>query len=381
MSQKIMASNFSNQFSIPQLTSIRFFAALWIVFLHYSMFLDVSNKINFGVVLPLIQSGYLGLDMFFALSGYVIYFGYNQLFSGNLEQRNIINFLAYRFIRLYPTYLLTLFVIFILYKHQDITPFVENFGNFSTYELVLCALMIQSWGMLVKWTWNIPAWTVSTEWLLYIFSPIFFLIIKKFSTRTLAFTLLFLILLLSFLTYHLKGFLLMSAMQYGIIRGTIEFLIGAIFCNITLSKKNDIFYDYCYLFIIAAIIFVIYITKNSPFIVAPLAVISVLILAKTEGFVKNFLSLKIFNYLGFISYPIYLLQFAFQNIANIFYEHISLTYKPPHLLFFFATIITLLITSIIIYEVFDKPSRVFLKALYKKTTQFLNKRNHKKSNI
>ena len=52
--------------NIRPLTSLRFFAAMWVVLFHYWPKLDV------GFTPTLVEKGYLGVELFFTLSGFIL---------------------------------------------------------------------------------------------------------------------------------------------------------------------------------------------------------------------------------------------------------------------------------------------------------------------
>jgi peptidoglycan/LPS O-acetylase OafA/YrhL len=64
---------------IPALTSLRYCAAIWVVFYHFSHFTDAVALQEF----PLITSGYLGVDFFFILSGFVLTHVYQPQMTWN----------------------------------------------------------------------------------------------------------------------------------------------------------------------------------------------------------------------------------------------------------------------------------------------------------
>lgn len=78
----------------------RFFAALWVVLFHYSFNGIANGKItSITHIAPLIEItkyGYLGVELFFMISGYVIFFSANN--------RSAANFAVSRAIRLMPCY-------------------------------------------------------------------------------------------------------------------------------------------------------------------------------------------------------------------------------------------------------------------------------------
>lgn len=340
---------------IKQLTGIRFFAAIWIVILHYYMFLKVSFFINFKLFVPLIKTGYLALDIFFVLSGYVIFLGYSSKFKSQLKLSNILKYWLYRIIRLYPLYIITLFIILTLYHLGLLTQFVENFGAFTIEEFIFCIFLIQSWNILEKWTWNIPSWTVSTEWALYLLSPFFINIIQRLNKYSLIFIILSLILLDGALGYFINGFLITDAMQWGIYRGMIEFCIGAIFYELAKNINPSKYFDVIFSISCIAIVALSYFNPNK-FLLVILTILSILSLTKANGSVKKFLSLKLINYLGLVAYPLYLLQFTFQNISNELVMHESFLLKF-HTLFFWITILILILIACIFHTFIDVPLR------------------------
>ena len=82
----------------PLIDILRIFAAFLVVFYHYlfrghaadSM---MSTNFPFG---ELLKYGYLGVDLFFIISGFVI--------TKSIENRSLKQFIIARFIRLYPIY-------------------------------------------------------------------------------------------------------------------------------------------------------------------------------------------------------------------------------------------------------------------------------------
>ena len=79
---------------LKPLTSIRGLAAIWVVFFHYNRTFELS------------QMGYLGVDLFFILSGFIISYVYMDKFSSSeLVSKNIKRFLALRLARIYPLHI------------------------------------------------------------------------------------------------------------------------------------------------------------------------------------------------------------------------------------------------------------------------------------
>jgi peptidoglycan/LPS O-acetylase OafA/YrhL len=84
---------------VNEIDLLRFFAALSVVFFHYSFrgfAADAMSVMPYPLLAPVSKYGYLGVELFFMISGFVILMTAE---SGNLRR-----FLISRFVRLYPTF-------------------------------------------------------------------------------------------------------------------------------------------------------------------------------------------------------------------------------------------------------------------------------------
>src|SRR5579859_6972491 len=82
------------------LTGLRSFAAVNIVFFHF------SNPLWFGPLAPVVNAGYASVSFFILLSGYVL--AYNYAARARAGTLDVVRFYKARFTRLYPIYLLSL---------------------------------------------------------------------------------------------------------------------------------------------------------------------------------------------------------------------------------------------------------------------------------
>ena len=86
--------------NLPALTGLRCFAALNIVFFHF------SNPKWFGPFAPIVDNGYTSVSFFLLMSGYILAYNYaDRAAVGQLSARN---FWIARLSRLYPVYLFAL---------------------------------------------------------------------------------------------------------------------------------------------------------------------------------------------------------------------------------------------------------------------------------
>lgn len=145
---------------LPALDSLRFLAALDIVFFHF------SNPQWFGSFTPIVNSGYTAVSFFFLLSGFILAYNYDERArAGRLKATN---FWVARFSRLYPVYVLSLVIslgMLMLEWHA------RSHGQFAL-GMILTPLMLQGWSPSLSTFWNTPAWAMSTEAFFYLIFPV-----------------------------------------------------------------------------------------------------------------------------------------------------------------------------------------------------------------
>lgn len=66
---------------IFQFDGLRGIAAIWVVLFHYLFFLNASKGLTLGYFQSIVEKGYLGVDIFFILSGFIIAYNYASCFS------------------------------------------------------------------------------------------------------------------------------------------------------------------------------------------------------------------------------------------------------------------------------------------------------------
>lgn len=126
---------------IRALTGVRGVAALVIVVYHFGKFrLDPSSNITVWSV----PHGYLPVDMFFMLSGFVMGYVYRDAFLSD-PWRNYKTFLIKRIARLYPAYI----AIGALYSLKIAAGLTgeETFARFDLFDAIGNLLMLVGWGL------------------------------------------------------------------------------------------------------------------------------------------------------------------------------------------------------------------------------------------
>lgn len=151
--------------SVPALTGIRIVAALAVYASH------VGPPHNSPTWLKdLFESGYMGVTIFFTLSGFVLTINYFERLS-HPTGRYLWRYLVARFARIYPLYILVLLFIMV-HEHA--------FGGSISgwWEHVLA---IQTWNPSVYQAYSLdgPEWSIGVEFFLYACFPVLVLMLAR----------------------------------------------------------------------------------------------------------------------------------------------------------------------------------------------------------
>ena len=140
-------------------TGLRAFAAVNIVFFHF------SNPQWFGFLAPIVNAGYASVSYFILLSGYVL--AYNYAGRARAGKLDVWRFYKARFTRLYPIYLLSLFM---AWRMIPVEYGAHSHAMFWT-GMILAPLLLQGWIPEIATFLNTPAWTMSAESFYYLLFP------------------------------------------------------------------------------------------------------------------------------------------------------------------------------------------------------------------
>ena len=157
---------------IPNLTPLRGFAALMVVVYHFEELVAMIVRPETSMI---IRKGYLMVDLFFVMSGFVMLHVYGSSFGKAISWLAFTRFIKARFARLYPLHLFTLLlpIAFFYGTHQPPSP-IENPAAIPTH-----LLLLQSFGIHNIFTWNVPSWSISAEWWAYMLFPLLAFLLGK----------------------------------------------------------------------------------------------------------------------------------------------------------------------------------------------------------
>ena len=306
----------------PEIDGLRAIAIISVVIYHAKI--PFQNSI-------FLTGGYLGVDIFFVISGYLI----SHIIFQEFKQKKKIsfsNFYQRRIRRIVPM-LITVLLVSSILSVQFLMP--KDLIEFSKSVLYASSLISNFFFFLSEVRYGaeigllkplLHTWSLSVEGQFYLFFPFFFYLILRFYKKNL-FIILFLIFLFSMTAAHFGSAIFSFDIFnfYSIHTRIWELLLGSLVAYLHIFKqieKNK--YSNILKFIsLSLIIFsVIYFDENIPhpslFTLIPAVSTSVIILfGQTEDSISKLLSLKFIVFIGLISYSLYLWHFPLFAFARI----------------------------------------------------------------
>jgi peptidoglycan/LPS O-acetylase OafA/YrhL len=208
---------------IGALTGLRGVAAIWVLLFHICKILLVLGlwpeltQMLWNIAGP----GYIGVDMFFVLSGFVLAYNYPSV-SLNTEY---LLFLRKRLARIYPVHVTVLIVAALL------AGFLWLFGlrswqpdQFKLVDLLANLTLTQSWFGAPLESWNLVSWSISAEWFAYLAFPIVLVVARSLKGVSAAVTAIMALYLVWFLALRLYSGTAWAPMP--LLRVGIEFASG-----------------------------------------------------------------------------------------------------------------------------------------------------------
>jgi len=258
---------------------------------------------------PLVREGYVFVDFFFVLSGFVIAHAYGARLNGGGQ---FVEFLVRRIGRLWPLHIAVLTVLVsldcVLYVlHLSIAGKPPFSGEHALDLLGPNALLIHSWGL--GWlSWNTPSWSISAELFAYIvFGAVVLMLGKRSSWLAAA---------IVAVTWFFSLVLVRADLPlYGLLpslRGTCDFFAGVlVYAAFTKTGRPDwtrILGTWLEIAAVAAVVCYLQFVSRmemTPWAM-PIFVAAIYIFAAERGALSTVLKSAPLQLLGLISYSIYL---------------------------------------------------------------------------
>lgn len=341
---------------IPGLNGLRAIAAIMVVVYHWTQpFVEKAPYLKYFIL-----NGNFGVNIFFVLSGFLITTillkeKSKYLSESGNKKRTIINFYARRFLRIFPIYYITLFLLFLI----KLPGFSGNLFFYITYTENFNIFLNSSWDSFCH------TWSLAVEEQFYLIWPFFILFTSKDKLLPILFT----FILIGPIFSIFQTYIMRNALNAFILTPSCfdAFGIGALLAYFYTNDSLDIIKKNVKILLPISILFFIY------WHVAPtgghfqyfkrinesVIACALILFCLSKNYVRyrnKLLENKVMYHLGLVSYGIYLFHYSIPYLygalnVNLWGVNNQLTIFMDYLIMFLA----LIMFSIFSYYILEKP--------------------------
>ncbi len=344
---------------------LRGVAALLVVFYHLQFGTDYW--LGFETATHFFGQSYLMVDLFFILSGFIISFT-AMPDNRRMTRAECIRFFQMRVARIFPLHVFCLlylsaffaaFAFYVMWQGQPIDQL--RWSPAGAFSFLRELLLLHAWGGEHSPTWNVPSWSISAEFLAYLCFPI---LVALFLIKRVE--LIFAAMAVGFFCYigsttgdldiiaGLSGLRCLSGFVLGMLvfkyRGLMEALSNTQLTVIQIVSAVAAFY------VLAA-------DKNDVLAI-PAFTLFVAATWSDRGVIAKWLGAQTFQFLGKISYSIYLNHFCLIQILSFFWsrlgENLPLDPWIIRTLWLSLVVMVTLISSAMTFRWVEQPTRRYL---------------------
>lgn len=342
--------------------SIRGLAAWLVVFLHSIALINSAMPQATPFFFRFIEQGYLAVDFFFVLSGFIIFINYYEKFGSNFRHNSVI-FFWNRISRIYPVHATMLVAYLILamafnyFSESKTAP-----SGYTVSSFWQSVFLVHAWTG-TPLTWNVPSWSISAEWFVYLLFPFIAVFFQARIHGIIAHLLAAAVVLLTIcVIYSLFGISSLGTFTYPtpLVRALLEFLMGAIAGSLFI---HHIGYLVACRKLIAAMIVglgaVIFFFKLPNFATVPLLFfLFVVYLSIDTSWIAKILSNRFLVYIGEISYSTYMVHYFIYDVFKAGWIRDGQPVTIVHLIISFLAV---LIFSILMHRFVELPAQKHLR--------------------
>jgi peptidoglycan/LPS O-acetylase OafA/YrhL len=341
---------------LPTLTGLRGIAALAVLFYHIrgamTGFLPDQG-------IAVLAQGYLAVDLFFVLSGFVLWWNYGAQF-GEQGIRAAPHFIVRRFARIFPLHLailsaMALFAMALVLSGRD------PGAQYRFDALPAHYFLVQNWGLGDRLAWNDPAWSISAEWAAYLVLALTGGWLARWRIGAWRFPLLALALAAGVGWWFAatgRNSIGDDIPATGLIRCLVEFGLGIFLCQWWTGQRGQphgttIIYATAFGLVGASTLLLIG-ARSQPAAV-PLFMAAVVILAlQASTAPRPLMSGRVAQWLGDISYAVYLSHFFLWILFKLFFVEDPALVHPAMIL---AFVLLTLAVSQVLHSGLEVPGR------------------------
>lgn len=332
---------------------------MWVILHHLTgpgMMLEAWASGTPDALQAIFRSGYLAVQTFFILSGFVLARGYT---NAKWDGAGLKRFFMARFARVYPVYALSLLVV-----GRFIIETLERNNRTFAQKLTLLAdyvFLLLGWLTPRGVGWNTPAWSLSCEFVFYLCFPLLFVWLRRGSALRLS--------IAAFLAMATPILLAHAGVpaQWKPAHHLSDFLAGIVAAKLyeklpAWSGRGAWLYAPSLASVLALIVYPHVLDGTIADLntaLRPLNVLLLIGLALNGGWIARWLSTHAVDYLGQASYSMYILhvpllwwytRYAFHKMGSAPHGAASLT--------FLAFVV---VVSIAAFELVEKPANNLLR--------------------
>lgn len=360
--------------NIESLTPLRGIAALLVAVFHFQIYFIRFTSPQESMF---IDKGYLMVDLFFIMSGFLIMHVYKEDFAKSVRGTSYLKFIRARFARIYPLHLILLLLLVALF-------YIKSFnagGYWEPNSIASHIFLLHSFPLNKDLTWNIPSWSISAEWWSYILFPFLSFTLSK--NRKIAIGLMISVIILLYIlllfvvprSYPLNltsgtEYNLDITFDYGFVRSISGFMTGMLLYLVYLSDRIKEIFNSDLLCCLYILLLVVAMHKGiSDICFIPGFSILILFLTSNTRKISFAFNNRVLTYLGDISYSVYMIHFLLiifleMGLSKLGYSHNAYKTLPFYtgLAICVAYVLTLLTLSAVSYKLVEKPCRNFINS-------------------
>jgi peptidoglycan/LPS O-acetylase OafA/YrhL len=364
---------------IPEIDGLRFMAISTVILFHSYTYYNVksgliydSSNVIFQIWTALCQNGYIGVYLFFAISGYILGKPFAEQHIQNAPAVSIQKYFFRRLTRIEPPYFIALIVLFIVslfvydYKFNDL--FYHFLASFFYIHNLFFAEANPINGVL---------WSLEVEIQFYLLAPLICLIFKLNKLlRWVVWALLILIFSIVSIKYDPE------LMGFKTIAGYFQYFLSGLFLadvNLSSLKMRELVQKkYWKVIGFCAFLFLLFIDVNYQPFLRPIYCFVIVIfyyLVLNNLFWRKIFSIVSFTIIGGMCYSIYLLHYKIisfvgsMTIGVNLYESYFISFILQLIIYTFA----ILLASVIFYLIVERPT--MKRSWYRKLLIMLGLKN------
>ena len=304
---------------IASLTGIRGIAALAVLACHLPN-VHGLEFVGSGVLGFVSRKGWLGVDLFFVLSGFVISYVHQHEFVA-IRRTTCWRFWGLRIARVYPAHLVTTVALIPLFLvGSALARGSFNPAGFTVGKLIYSLTLLNGWGFPDSEGWNLASWSVSSEGFAYLIFPLLACALCR--VRGIRWNLAAVLIVfgtlfgLAFALNGGRGFML--GWEFCLVRVSSEFLIGCLLYNLFCGTVPGRWFDHgaaASLLVVGVVPLLTTWSLMDGVVIMALAAL-VFCLSLSCGYMERGFSNSAMMYLGRVSYSLYLIHGTFIMLMN-----------------------------------------------------------------